>query len=122
MPEPSSFREALGSFCEAWSGAVAARSPLVGGRLFHKTVNCQVGGGESFAITFSPQGARMEKGQASAAHATLTMSEEDWLNVLSGKYNVWSVQLASRQRPLMEEDALLRQIGLIMQSFSLRKG
>ena len=47
-----------------------AGSPIVGGRLFHKTVNCQ---------------------------------------------------LAGRQRPTIEEDALLRQLGLIMQSFALRK-
>ncbi len=101
---------------------MAARSPIVGGRLFHKTVNCQVAGGPSFAITFEPQGAHMRAGSDPAASATLTMSEEDWRNVLGGRYSVWSVQLAGRQRPVMEEDALVRQLGLIMQSLALRKG
>ncbi len=120
MPEQFDFEGALREFCRAWSEAVDRRSPIVGGRLFHKTVNCQVTGGDTFAITFSPQGADMRKGSDPAAAATLAMSEEDWRNVLAGRYGVWSVQLASRQRPVLEEDALLRQLGLIMQSFALR--
>ncbi len=121
LSEPFDFEAALRDFCAAWSEAVAARSPIVGGRLFHKTVNCQVAGGPAFAITFAPQGAQMRAGADPAAVATLTMSEEDWRNVLGGRYSVWGVQLAGRQRPILEEDALLRQLGLIMQSFALRK-
>ncbi len=121
LPEQFDFEGALREFCRAWSEAVGRRSPIVGGRLFHKTVNTQVTGGDVFAITFSPQGADMRKGSDPAAAATLAMSEEDWRNVLAGRYGVWSVQLASRQRPVLEEDALLRQLGLIMQSFALRK-
>ncbi len=115
------FQAALEQFCRGWSEAVSSRSPIVGGRLFHKTVNCQRGGGPSFAITFSPQGAQMRLGADPSAHATLTMSEDDWRNVLGGAYSLWSVQLAGRQRPTLEEDGLLRQLGLIMQSFALRK-
>ena len=121
MADGFDFKGALNDFCRLWSEAVEARSPIVGGRLFHKTVNCQLAGGPAFAITFLPRGAQMRKGADPAAQATLTMSEEDWLNVLAGRYSVWSVQLAGRQRPILEEDALLRQLGLIMQSFALRK-
>ena len=121
MAEGFDFEAALNDFCRGWSDAVSSRSPIVGGRLFHKTVNCQLAGGGSFAITFLPQGAQMRPATDPAAHATLTMAEEDWRNVLSGKYSLWSVQLAGRQRPILEEDALLRQLGLIMQSFALRK-
>ena len=121
LAERFDFETALKDFCRGWSEAVVARSPIVGGRLFHKTINCQLAGGGAFGITFSPQGAQMRSGTDPAAHATLTMGEDDWRNVLSGKYSLWSVQLAGRQRPILEEDALLRQLGLIMQSFALRK-
>lgn len=121
MSQKFSMEEALNSFCTAWSRAVEARSPIVGGRLFHKTINCQVAGGQAYAITFSPSGAELTKGSDPAAHATLTLREEDWRQVLSGRYSVWGVQLAGRQRPTMEEDALIRQLGFIMQSFALRR-
>jgi hypothetical protein len=121
MGQQFSLEEALHRFCEAWSKAVETRSPIVGGRLFYKTINCQLGGGEAFAITFSPSGAAMRSGSDPAAHATLTLGEDDWRNVLGGRYSVWSVQLAGKQRPSIEEDALLRQLGLIMQSFALRQ-
>jgi len=121
MAEGFDFEAALNDFCGGWSQAVSSRSPIVGGRLFHKTINCQLAGGGSFAITFSPQGAQMRGGTDPAAHATLTLGEADWRNVLSGTYSLWSVQLAGRQRPILEEDSLLRQLGLIMQSFALRK-
>ncbi|MBI2912478.1 MAG: hypothetical protein HYY03_01000 [Chloroflexi bacterium] len=121
LAEQFDFEAALNDFRRGWSQAVSARSPIVGGRLFHKTINCQLAGGGSFAITFSPQGAEMRSGADPSAHATLTLAEEDWRSVLGGVYSLWSVQLAGRQRPLLEEDALLRQLGLIMQSFALRK-
>lgn len=121
MGQGFDFEGALRQFCRAWSEAVKARSPIVGGRLFHRTINCQVAGGPAFAIRFRPEGAELRPGLDPGASATLTMSESDWRGVLSGRYNVWSVQLAGRQRPLLEEDALLRQLGLIMQSFALRR-
>lgn len=119
-PDAFDFEQALSDFCRGWSEAVKQRSPIVGGRLFHKTVNCQLAGGPAFAVTFRPEGARMKPGAEPAAHATLSMSKDDWQDVLAGKLSVWSVQLAGRQRPSMEEDAILRQLGLIMQSFALR--
>ena len=63
----------------------------------------------------------MRPGADPAAHATLTLGEGDWRGILSGRYSLWSVKLAGRHRPIMEDDALLRQLGLIMQSFALRK-
>ena len=115
------FEAELTDFCARWSEAVKARSPIVGGRLFHKTVNLHLAAGAAFAVTFSPEGARMRPGADPAAHATLTLAEADWRDILSGRYSLWSVQLAGRHRPIMEDDALLRQLGLIMQSFALRK-
>ncbi|MBI1886208.1 MAG: hypothetical protein HYS09_07860 [Chloroflexi bacterium] len=120
MAEQFSLEDALHRFCESWSKAVERRSPIVGGRLFHKTVNCHTGS-EAFAVTFKPSGAELRPGADPAAHATFTLSEDDWRGLLSGRYGVWSVQLANRQRPIMEEDGLIRQLGLIMQSFALRK-
>ncbi|HEU4759304.1 MAG TPA: hypothetical protein VFT91_04905 [Dehalococcoidia bacterium] len=121
MAKAFDFEAALREFCLRWSEAVKAGSPIVGGRLFHKTVNCQVAGGPAFAVTFAPGGAELRAGSAPGSHATLSLAEDDWRGILSGRYSLWSVQLAGRQRPTIEEDALLRQLGLIMQSFALRK-
>ena len=117
--------EKLRAFCEAWNSGTVAPAVRMASMLRHKTVNCVVRDGEaevSFVLTLTAERMDLRVGRDEAAHATLTMSEADWLGVLSGRFSVWSVQLAGRQYSPLHEAALTRQLGLMLQSFALSKG
>ena len=114
--------EKLRAFCEAWNAGAVSPALRMASMLRHKTVNCVVrddGGETSFVLTITPERIELRPGRDEAAHATLTMSEADWLGVLSGRYSVWSVQLAGRQYSPLHEAALTRQLGLMLQSYAL---
>jgi len=115
----------LRAFCEAWSGGAISPAMRMASMLRHKSINCVVRDGDageaSFVLTLTPDLMDLRAGRDEAAHATLTMSEADWLGVLSGRFSVWSVQLAGRQYSPLHEAALTRQVGFMLQSFALKK-
>ena len=113
--------EGLRAFCEAWNQGKISAAMRMAGMLQNKTVNCQVQGGPCYTLSVTSENAALREGPDGSAHATLAMSEADWLGVLSGRYSVWSVQLAGRQYSPLHEQALCRQLGLILQSFALGK-
>src|SRR3989304_4098442 len=72
-------------------------------------------------LTPTPDLRDRRAGRGEAAHPPLPRSEAYWLGVLSGRFSVWSVQLAGRQYSPLHEAALTRQVGFMLQSFALKK-
>ena len=111
----------LRAFCQAWNEGRVSPTFRLAGVLRHKTINCRVKEGGEYVVRATADQLTFEPGSDPAAHATLTMSETDWLGVLEGRWSVWSVQLASRCYAPLHEDALVRNFGLMVQSYALRK-
>ncbi len=116
--------EGLRAFCQAWNSGGISPALRMASMLRHKTVNCVVrheAGETSYVLTLTPERVDLRPGREESAHATLAMSEADWLGVLSGRFSVWGVQLAGRQYSPLHEGALTRQLGLMLQGHALRK-
>ena len=116
--------EGLRAFCQAWNSSGISPALRMASMLRHKTINCVVrheAGEASYVLTLAPERIDLLPGREESAHATLAMSEADWLGVLSGRFSVWSVQLAGRQYSPLHEAALTRQVGFMLQSFALKK-
>lgn len=116
--------ERLRAFCEAWTSGAVAPAMRMASVVRHKTVNCVIkdnGLEVSFVLTLTPERMELNPGHDETAHATLAMSEADWLGVLSGHYSVWGVQLAGRQYSPLHEITLTRQLGLMLQSYGMRR-
>ncbi len=111
----------LRAFCQAWNEARVSPAFRLAGLLRHKTINCQVSEGGEYIVRATADRLTFERGSDPAAHATLRMSEADWLGVLEGRWSVWSVQLAGRCYAPLHEDALVRNFGLMLQSYALRE-
>lgn len=110
----------LRAFCEAWNDGRVSPAFRLAGMLRNRTINCRVQEGGEYVVRAGDERLSFEPGSYPAAHATLTMSEADWLGVLEGRWSVWSVQLAGRCYAPLHEDALARNFGLMIQSYALR--
>lgn len=86
----------LRAFCQAWNEGRVSPTFRLAGMLRHKTINCRVQEGGEYVVRATADRLSFEAGSDPAAHATLTMSEADWMGVLEGRWSVWSVQLAGR--------------------------
>lgn len=111
-------------FCETWNNihdilVSGAAGEMVRFTFLNKRFNCEVKDGDCFILTIRPGGAEVERGKDELAHATICMDERDWLNVLEGKYNIWSVMIAGRLTLNLNESQPAIMLGYIMQSFGL---
>ena len=117
----SRVEQGLRAFCQAWNEGRVSPAFRLAGMLRHQTINCQVQEGGEYVVRADAEHLSFEPGSDPTAHATLTMAEGDWLGVLDGRWSVWSVQLAGRCYAPQHEGALVRNFGLMLQSYALRR-
>lgn len=122
--EVDSVEQGLQKLCETWNNVSGLLMSSAGEEIAHftflnKKFNCEIRGGDCFALTIRPDGAEIERGKDELAHATISMDEKDWLNVLAGEYSLWSVMIAGRLESDLHESQPIITLGILINSIAL---
>jgi 2-methylcitrate dehydratase PrpD len=108
-------------FATKWDALGGAITQTKFGRFVaSKTFNCHVADtGRAYSLELGPAGgAALSPGRDPSAHATLLLSEEDWLAVLYGEYSPLAPALNGRSYSTKSESNYASVLGLVMFLFA----
>jgi len=114
--------EGLRRFCDLCEKSGAQIMNFRTESVLNQNVALRIINGSSYILRLRKDSAELISGEDLAANATVTMSEEDWLGVLSAEYNIDGVALAGRCPYPRHERRLIRQLGSIIQTTLLLEG
>jgi hypothetical protein len=114
--------EGLRNFCDRWAKNAAQVTSFRSEAILNKNLFLRVENGPTYTLRIHPRKAELILGESEFANATVTMSKEDWVAVLTGEYNIDGVAFAGRCPYPRHERRLIRQLGIIIQTTLLLEG